>query len=76
MPEALKESLTREEWMRRYAARVMEKAGWDERPAMMAAQAGAESEEMEAMEDGRAVVWREPEDAADSEMSYWTDDGE
>ena len=70
------EALTREEWMRRYAARVMEGASWDERPAMMAAQAAAESEERDASEEGRAVEWKDPEDAADSEMSYWTDDGD
>ena len=70
------EALTREEWIRRYAARVMEAASWDERPAMMAAQAAAESEERDASEEGRAVEWKDPEDAADSEMSYWTDDGD
>jgi hypothetical protein len=70
------EALNREEWMRRYAARVMESASWDERPAMMAAQAAAESEERYASEEGRAVEWKDPEDAADSEMSYWTDDGD
>ena len=70
------ETLTREEWCRRYAVRVMEQAHWDERPAMMAAQVGAESEEQHAREEGRPVEWKDPEGAADSEMSYWTDDGE
>lgn len=70
------EQLTREEWMRRYAARVMEGASWDERPAMLAAKAAAEGEEAEAAEEGRAVSWVDPEDAADIEMSYWTDDGD
>lgn len=70
------EALTRDEWMRRYAARVMERASWDERPAMMAAQAATESEELMAREEGRAVAWVDPEESADSEMSYWTDDGD
>ncbi len=70
------EALTREEWMRRYAARVMERASWDERPAMMVAQAAADGEELGASEEGRAVEWKDPEDAADDEMSYWTDDGD
>ncbi len=68
------DALTRDEWMRRYAARVMERAGWAERPAIVVSRASADTEEEEARADGRAPAWVDPEGAADSEMSYWTDD--
>lgn len=76
--------ISREEWVRRYAARIMEKAAWAEDAATMAAEAGAEEYERDERAAGDAVVWwggpngahNTPEDQADEEMSYWTDDGE
>lgn len=74
--------ITRDEWKRRYAARVMEGAGWDEMAAMKAAEVGADEYEESERACGNDVVWwggpsgatNTPEDVADEEMSYWTDD--
>ena len=76
--------ISRDEWKRRYAARIMERAGWDECPAIAASEAGAEAYEEQERGCGNAVIWwggpsganNTPEDEADDEMSYWTDDGE
>jgi len=77
--------ISRDEWQRRYAARIMERAGWPEHAAMDAARVGAEEYERDEHAAGNAVVWRgvsagvlgdTPEDLADEEMSYWDDDGE
>ena len=76
--------IPREEWQRRYAARIMKRAGWPEHAAIDAAKVGAEWYEEQERSCGNAVVWRggpsgadnSPEDQADEEMSYWTDDGE
>jgi hypothetical protein len=76
--------ISRDEWVRRYAARIMEKAAWAEDAAMMAAEAGAKEYERDERAAGNAVGWwggpggmlDTPEDSADEEMSYWTDDGE
>lgn len=76
--------IPREEWERRYAARIMERAGWPEHAAIEAGRVGAEEFERNEREAGNAVVWRgapvgrfeTPEEQADEEMSYWEDDGD
>lgn len=77
--------IPREEWQRRYAARIMERAGWPEHAAIEASRVGAEEYERNERAAGNAVVWLgvsaggpwdTPEDCADEEMSYWEDDGE
>ena len=76
--------ISRDEWKRRYAARIMERAGWEECPAIAAAEAGADALQESERACGTAVVWwggpsgadNTPEYQADEEMSYWTDDGE
>jgi len=75
-------AITREEWVRRYAQRVRERAGPD--GADEAAAIGADEYERNEHAAGNAVVWwggpsgenNTPEDEADEELSYWTDDGE
>ena len=67
-------AMTREEWERRYAARVMEVADMPEQQAMEIARIGSEVYEEQ---EGGAVNWAEaecPEDMADDEMSYWEND--
>lgn len=66
--------MTRDEWMRRYADRIKEKAGWEEGDAMSAAKAAAEDHERNELEAGDTVDWMDPEEDADVEMSYWDDD--
>ena len=74
--------ITRDEWIRRYAERVRQRAGSD--GADDAADAGADAYEESERAAGNAVVWwggpsgtdNTPEDEADEEMSYWTDDGD
>lgn len=67
--------LTDAEWKRRYAARLMERGGMPEKPAIEAA-ADAYREAVKdygfSMDDGLI----EPEEAADEEMSYWENDAE
>jgi len=56
--------LTRDEWMRRYAAHLVEVGGLEQARADEFAEAGAD------------LGWEDddlPEDAADEEMSYWGD---
>lgn len=75
--------ITREEWERRYAARIMERAGWPEHAAIDAGRVGAEEYERGEREAGNVVVWSgiatgffsSPEECADEEMTYWDDDG-
>ena len=50
--------IPREEWERRYAARIMERAGWPEHAAIEAGRVGAEEFERNEREAGNAVVWR------------------
>lgn len=59
-----------EEWKRRFAARIMDVAKWPEWPAMQAADAAADFDDM--MEE----YHHDPEGAADEEMSNWGDDGD
>lgn len=76
--------ISRDEWQRRYAARIMECAGWPERAAIEAARVGAEEHERYERQAGNAVSWiggpvgrlETPEEQADEEMSNWEDDGE
>jgi len=76
--------ISREEWTRRYAVRILEQADWPEHAAMNAARVGAEEYERTERAHGNAVVWHgsatgkwdSPEECADEEMSYWEDDGE
>jgi hypothetical protein len=76
--------IPREEWERRYAARIMERAGWPEHAAISASRAGSEAYAESERDCGNVVVgWggpsgsnTTPEDEADEEMNYWTDDGE
>jgi hypothetical protein len=76
--------ISRDEWQRRYAARIMEKADWPEHAAIEVARVGAELYEEDEWSPDRPVVWwggpsgehMSPEDLADEEMSCWTDDGE
>jgi hypothetical protein len=71
---ATTEALTRDEWSRRFAARIMEVAGWDERAAMRCAAEAANQHESNEREAGDTVDWLDPEEYADVEMSYWDDD--
>jgi len=74
--------ITRDEWVRRYAERIRQKAGAE--GADDAAHVGAEEYERHEHAAGNAVVWwggpsnanNTPEDEADEEMSYWTNDGD
>ncbi len=76
--------ITRAEWERRYAARIMERAGWTAEQAAEAARVGADEYERNERAARNVVAWQDkseygansPEDDADEEMSYWTDDGE
>lgn len=76
--------ITRDEWVRRYAARIQERAGWTPENSAEAARVGAEVHEGEAADRGEHVVWWggpdgsgfSPETIADDEMECWTDDGE
>lgn len=71
-------AMTRDEWMRRYAARIMERAGWDDVSAIQASEIGAQEFERMECAAGNAIDWsvESPEDAADDEMIYWEHDGE
>jgi hypothetical protein len=71
IPAATAAALIVAEWKRRYAAHVMEKAGWNERAAMRAAEGGYELHQHTPEAD-----LPNPEDEADEEMSHWEDDGE
>lgn len=61
--------MTRDEWTRRYAARVWE-LGVNEPLATQVAEIGAQVQ----AENGDP--WEDPEHYANDEMSYWDDDGE
>lgn len=76
--------ISREAWVARYAARIVERALWSDSEGLEAAEVGADEYERSERGCGNAVVWwggpsgadNTPEDAADEEMSYWDDDGE
>lgn len=61
--------MTREEWTRRFADRIKAVAEWDEESAMSCATAAAEQNH-----EFNGDEWLDPEDEADVEMSYFTDD--
>lgn len=63
-------TLSKDEWLKRYAARIVDRAGLDQESAMACALAGYEAE-LEGGDFGET-----PEDMADEEMSYFTDDGD
>lgn len=71
-----KTTMTREEWTRRFAARIREVAGLDEDESISVANAAADEHERNEREAGGTVDWLDPEDEADVELSYWTDDGD
>ncbi len=72
--------ITREEWVRRYAARVHAKSELPIEQCTNFAEIGAESYEYNYREKGEPLVWHgeghwlSPESLADEEMSYWEDD--
>lgn len=80
----MEQHISRDEWMRRYAARIMEVAGWNEHAAIDAGRVGAEEHERNERAAGNAVAWLggpvgkfdTPEEQADEEMSNWEDDGD
>lgn len=61
--------MTRSEWEQRYTAHVMKIAEFSEEDAKAVASAAAD-ENLENNGD----LWLDPEEDADVEMSYWTDD--
>lgn len=65
--------LTREEWLRRFADRIKEVAGWDDADAMSNALAAADTHEHNERACGNSINWMDPEEDADCEMSYWDD---
>ncbi len=58
--------MTKQEWIDKYAARIIEVTGWLLTEAMPVATNAYDDEDEDDM--------RDPVDAADDEMSYWTDD--
>lgn len=61
--------LTKNEWLTRYKARFMERAGLDEAGAQCQAEAVSYEELVDGFEE-------DPEGAADEEMSNWAHDGD
>lgn len=70
-PLATNEPIDKAEWERRFAARIMAVANWPEWPAMQTSEAAA----ME-LDDMQEEFRKDPEAAADEEMSCWGDDGD
>ena len=64
-------TMTRVEWVRRWAERFESQTGFN---ADDLAEIAASAEEDTARYVGREPVWEDPEDAADEELSYWGDD--
>ena len=60
-------AMSRDEWRRRYAARIAAVAGWDQASADAAA---------EAVPDEYIGDYDSPEEAADDEMGHWENDGD
>lgn len=67
-------TLTRDEWVRRFADRIKEVAEWPEDDAMKCASVAAEEHERNERAAGNSIDWLDPEDEADVEMSYWCED--
>lgn len=73
--------ISREEWLRRYAARIKKRAAVDDKMAMDIAEAGAEAYAEMEKAAGNVLIWEDtpmcnPEEQADEELSCWTDDGD
>lgn len=68
--------MTKDEWIARCAARYAERAGLNETEAKAAAVACFDAESGEPGFEFSEAVEYSPEDCADEDMSYWTDDGE
>lgn len=76
------EEISREEWEKRYAKRIIDEAGWDQESADEAAKVGAQCYEQNERAAGNKVIWIgwprgtlcTPEEQADEEMSYWEND--
>lgn len=62
----------RDEWVRRFAARLMDGGDMPEIPAMQCAAEAWHEVRHTLTADGSFIT---PEDAADEEMSQWEDDG-
>ena len=58
--------MTKQEWLDKYTARIIEVAGWSLAEAMPIAVSTWDEED--------AHDLRDPVEAADDEMSYWADD--
>lgn len=65
------DTMTREEWERRFADRIKEVSGLEEQQAVEVARIAAEQNLADNGDE-----WLDPEDDADVEMSYWDDDDE
>ena len=62
-------TMTRDEWMRRFAARVAQVCGWDAASATASAKAAADQNY-----ENNGDEWLDPEEEADVEISYMEDD--
>lgn len=69
MSTLTEETLSQEEWLRRYKARIIDEADVTPECAQECADAATFAELAEGWEN-------DPEGAADEEMSYWMDDGD
>lgn len=66
------DTMTRDRWMRECAQRLIDRGGLDDAAAAAnAAECARHQQEMNGRSPAR---WDKPADAADEEMSYWTDD--
>ena len=63
-------TMTREEWTRRYAARLVEVSGIEQTRADEFAEIAA----LQNIEFNGDDFWLDPEDDADVELSYWEND--
>lgn len=63
-------TLTQEEWISRAAAHYKARAEMNDEDARNTAEA------LFGAQDGPMSEWDSPEECADSDMSYWTNDGE
>lgn len=66
--------MTRDRWLRLCAQRLIDRGGLDDgTAAACAAECARHQQDINGRKPAR---WDKPKDAADEEMSYWTDDGE
>ena len=66
--------LTREEWVHRYAARIVDVAALDTKEATKLAEIGHACMDQDLQTHGDTFYSETPEAAADEEMSYWEND--